>query len=63
MIYEELVHGEYMYMVTDDQGRLIAETYDLGEAELILSQFRAREQGQEPKKYLHRGVAADPKRS
>ena len=62
MIYEQLVHGEYMYLVADNQGRLIAETYDLYEAEQILAQYRTQLQKQAQAHNLYRGVLPDPKR-
>lgn len=63
MIYEHLVHGEYVYTVVDSQGNCIAETYDLNEAEHILAQYRTRLQAQDYNTNLYRGVLQDPKRS
>lgn len=62
MIQEILIHGEYMYLVTDANGCLIAETYDLNEAEQILAQYRTRLQTRDLNNNLYQGVMPDPMR-
>lgn len=63
MIYEHLIHGEYLYTVVDLKGNCIAETYDLNEAEQILAQYRTRLQAQDHSKHLYKGILPDPIRS
>jgi hypothetical protein len=62
MIYEHLLHGEYVYTVTDSKGNQIAETYDLFEAEHILAEYRTRLHTEQFNDNLYRGVYPEPKR-
>lgn len=63
MIYLELVKGEYVYTVTDLEGRCLAETYSLQEAELIEQQYKFRLHSTDHPRNLYRGIQADPIRS